>query len=210
MLFSGARGFVSRALGCRERRKAACTQWRTFGSRAGSVARGLGVHSRKIWQVIAGSLSAELEPSKLVENPYISKSGNSLLYLYLQQLHDSGTAHTACFRLSGCARSSFLRGKPCVMGMKMWNPLKDTGAISTAACNIVRRYFVFQRKGCCCSSQSTHISAAAVRLGHGPYTRLIPLYSSHQTRPRMPASICLAALEVSPVVVGLKACVLWA
>ena len=50
----------SRALGCGARWGGACTPRRKFGSRAGSVARALGVQSREIWQVIAGSLSAEL------------------------------------------------------------------------------------------------------------------------------------------------------
>ena len=46
---------------------------RMFGSRAGPVARALGVQSRQIWQVLTGLLSAELlEPSKTMENPYVS------------------------------------------------------------------------------------------------------------------------------------------
>ena len=44
---------------------------RKFGSRAGSVARALGVQSHETWQVITGLLSAELEPSRTVENPHI-------------------------------------------------------------------------------------------------------------------------------------------
>ena len=54
----------SRALGCGARRGPACTPRRKFGSRAGSVARALGVQSREIWQVITGLLSADLESSK--------------------------------------------------------------------------------------------------------------------------------------------------
>ena len=50
------------------RRGAACTPRRKFGSRAGSVARALGAKSREIWQVVVGSLSAELEPSKTMES----------------------------------------------------------------------------------------------------------------------------------------------
>ena len=46
-----------------------------FGSRAGSVARALGAQSRKIWQVITGSLSAGLEPSKTTKNPHVSRFG---------------------------------------------------------------------------------------------------------------------------------------
>ena len=44
------------------------TPWRKFGSRPGCVARALGVQSRKIWKVITWLLSAELEPSKAMEN----------------------------------------------------------------------------------------------------------------------------------------------
>ena len=64
---------TSRALGCGVRRGPACTPRRKFGSRAGSVARALGVQSREIWQVITGSLSAELEPSKATENPHVRR-----------------------------------------------------------------------------------------------------------------------------------------
>ena len=46
----------------------------TQGIRAGSVARALGGHSREIWQVIRGVLSAELELSKTMENPQVSCS----------------------------------------------------------------------------------------------------------------------------------------
>ena len=53
-----------RALSCRAHKGPACTPRRKFGSRAGSVSRALGVRSREIWQVIAESLSAELEPEQ--------------------------------------------------------------------------------------------------------------------------------------------------
>ena len=59
----------SRDLGCGARRGAACTPQRKFGSRPGFVARALGVQSREIWQVIAGSLSDQLEPTRPMENP---------------------------------------------------------------------------------------------------------------------------------------------
>ena len=49
----------------------ACTPRRKCGSRPGSVMRALGVQSRAIWQVIAGSLSAELEPIRRIETPKI-------------------------------------------------------------------------------------------------------------------------------------------
>ena len=62
---------ASHALGCGARRGPACTPRRKFGSRAGSVARALGVQRREIWQVITGLLSAELEPGKAMENPHV-------------------------------------------------------------------------------------------------------------------------------------------
>ena len=62
----------SRALGFGERRGAACAPRRKFGSRAGSVTRAQGVQRLKMWQVVAGLLSAEIEPSKAMENPYVS------------------------------------------------------------------------------------------------------------------------------------------
>ena len=62
--------FFSRALGYGARRGAACTPRRKFESRAGSLARTLGVQSREISQVSTGLLSAELKPSKTMENPH--------------------------------------------------------------------------------------------------------------------------------------------
>ena len=38
------------------------------------MARALGVQNLKIWQVIMGMLSVDLEPSKRMENPYVSHS----------------------------------------------------------------------------------------------------------------------------------------
>ena len=63
---------LSRALACGARRGAARTPRYKFGSRAGSVARALGVQSRESWQIITGLLSAELEPSKTMETPHAS------------------------------------------------------------------------------------------------------------------------------------------
>ena len=54
----------SRALVCGALRKAACTRWSKCGSRPDSVTRALCIQSREIWQVIAGLLSDELEPTK--------------------------------------------------------------------------------------------------------------------------------------------------
>ena len=60
----------SRALGCGARIGPVCTRRCKCGSRPGSVTRALGVQSSEIWQVSTGSLSAELEPSKTMENPH--------------------------------------------------------------------------------------------------------------------------------------------
>ena len=68
-LFSGARGSFLALSAARHAGGPVCTPRRKFGSRAGSVARALGVQSREIWQVITGLLSAELKPSKTMENP---------------------------------------------------------------------------------------------------------------------------------------------
>ena len=69
----------SRALGCGARREPACTPRCNFGSREGSVARILSVQSRKIWQVIAAIISAELQPSKIMENPHVKCGGKTSL-----------------------------------------------------------------------------------------------------------------------------------
>ena len=60
------------SLGCGASRGAACTPRRKIGSQADSVARALGVQSREIWQVIMGLLSAQLEPSKTMENLHVN------------------------------------------------------------------------------------------------------------------------------------------
>ena len=64
--------FFSRALGCGARTGPACTPRCQCGSPSGSVARALGVQSREIWQVITGSLSAEIEPSTTIGNQHVS------------------------------------------------------------------------------------------------------------------------------------------
>ena len=118
------RGSCARALGCGARRGTPCTRRCKCGPRPGSVARALGVQSRAIRQVITGSLSDLPEPSRLMEIHNFLPQGGSAVSLYLQQLYDAGTAHTldclavlargtahtACFHLSGCTRSSFLCG----------------------------------------------------------------------------------------------------
>ena len=69
---------LSRALGCGARKWPACTPRCKFGSRAGSVARALGVQSREIWQEITGLLCVELDPSKTWET-YMAAVLSSLL-----------------------------------------------------------------------------------------------------------------------------------
>ena len=51
---------------------------RKLGPRPGSEARALSVRSRAIWQVIAGSLSAEREPTSPTETPKIRKKKKRL------------------------------------------------------------------------------------------------------------------------------------
>ena len=70
--FSRRPWVFSRALGCKGRRGFACTLRRKFGSRAGSVARVMGIQSREICNVTTRSLSEELDPSKTMKNPHIS------------------------------------------------------------------------------------------------------------------------------------------
>ena len=64
----------SRTLGPGERRGSTCTPRHKRESPPGSVARALGVQSREIWQkAITESTSAELEPTKTMENQHISR-----------------------------------------------------------------------------------------------------------------------------------------
>ena len=77
-LFSGARGSFLAFSAAGHAEAPACTPRRKFGSRAGTVARTLGVQSHGIWQVITGLLSAELAPSKTMENPHVSCFAPSL------------------------------------------------------------------------------------------------------------------------------------
>ena len=73
--FAGYKTFLfqprvfSRALGCGARRGAACTPRRKCRPRPDPVTCALGVQSCAIWRVIAGSLSAELGPTKPIETP---------------------------------------------------------------------------------------------------------------------------------------------
>lgn len=115
-----------------------------------------------------------------------------------------GTAHTACLRLTGCTRSSFLCGKLCVMGMILWNSLMDTGAISTVALKICAADFCFPKGRGAAAALSLYLYLQQLydsASTHTPDT--VSLCSSHQIRPRMPASVCLAALVVPSFVVGI-------
>ena len=51
-----------------------------FRPRPGSVARGLGVQSLAIWQVITGSRSAEPEPCRTMEIPHFIITSLQLVY----------------------------------------------------------------------------------------------------------------------------------
>ena len=103
MFFTSARSLrrpwvFSRVLGCGARRGAACTPRRKFGSRAGSVARALAVQSREKMQVITRLLSAELEPSKTMENPHVSRLARLLqkLSTWWQPRYKSSRASSLC------------------------------------------------------------------------------------------------------------------
>ena len=96
-LFSGARGYFLRALGCGARRGPACTPRCKFGSRAGSVARALGIQSREIWQAITGLLSAELEPSKRMKTHMSAVLLHCCIILQLCGSHGTtAVAHQVC------------------------------------------------------------------------------------------------------------------
>ena len=67
----------------------------------------------------------------------------------------------------------------------------------------MRRNFGFQREGMLLQLLSLHLYLQQLYdsgTAHNPDT--VSLCSSHQTRPRMPTSVCLAALEVPSFVVG--------
>ena len=100
----------SRALGCGERRGAACTQRHKCGSRPGSVARAPGVQSRASWQVIMGSLSAEPEPSMTME-PHTTKMKNRF-------------SRVLCcvYQLVCTYHSSHLAWSPGYLAPRVWSP----------------------------------------------------------------------------------------
>ena len=76
----------SRALGWGSRRGHACTPWRKCRPRPGSVARALGAQSREMWQVITGSLSAELEPTRRRGTPQIVTFSSHFSFFHLSLL----------------------------------------------------------------------------------------------------------------------------
>ena len=84
----------------------------------------------------------------------------------------------------------------------------DTGAILPQRRKIVQRNFVFQREGMLFAPALSlywyHTQLYDSGSAHIPDD--VSLRSSHQTRPKMPASVCLAALEVPCFVAGV--CVL--
>ena len=79
----------SPALGCRASGGHAYTPWCKCGSRPGSVARVLGVHSRQIWQVTTGSLCEQLEPTRLMQTPEMASLFSSLCPLLFLKYHSS-------------------------------------------------------------------------------------------------------------------------
>ena len=73
--------FLTFARLCPARRGPACTPRHKFGSRAGFVARALGIQSREIWNFITGLLSAEVEPGNAIENPHFSHFHSCIILL---------------------------------------------------------------------------------------------------------------------------------
>ena len=120
----------SRALGSGARRQLAQTPRRKCGPWPRSVARALGINGRENWRVTTGGHSERLEPSRPMQtHVQVKKMSDGLRMLFRIQLTSRavcratssscssaplavllarGTAHTACFRLSGCTRSSLL------------------------------------------------------------------------------------------------------
>ena len=107
----------SRALARAARRGAACTPRGKFGSRVGSVARAPGVQSREIWQLITGLLSAELEPSKTMENPHVSCLLHSCTSSLLCSSHGTtAVAHQVCVdHYYACADIAYAFSVLCVL-----------------------------------------------------------------------------------------------
>ena len=78
----------------------------------------------------------------------------------------------------------------------------DTGAISTAALTICAAEFCFPKGRDAAAALSLYLDLQQLYVSGTAHTPdVVSLCSSHQTRPRMPASFCLAALEVPSFVV---------
>ena len=93
--------------------------------RPGSVARALGVQTRQIWQVVTGSLSAELEPSKITENPHIGCFATAVRSLYFVAAtvqsavaHQVGVNHYyACVGIAyACTVCAMISVRVCARG----------------------------------------------------------------------------------------------
>ena len=128
------------------------TPRRKFWSPAGSVARTLGVQSRKIWQVITGLLSATLEPSKTWENPHIRQRFCS------PAVNVSNTVIT----IASTFPRSYSYGHYYVPGMRVWT--------TTTVC--VCCYDVCVYAMCVCSvyvCACVRVCHSVVRVGKGTY-----------------------------------------
>ena len=77
------------------------------------MALALGVQSREIWQVIAGSFSAELEPSETIENPIFTIFAfivAPMLYRHAARCHSHGHYVCACGHYSSVRVYASARG----------------------------------------------------------------------------------------------------
>ena len=156
------------------------------------MARTLGVQSRKNWQVTTRRHSEHVEPSRPMQSDIQVKKmsdGLRMSFIILRTAPTdvlectsgctarTGTAHTACLRLSDCTRSSCLCGKPCkpcVMSMIIWNPLTCSWTlvqfllITAALKNCAAEFWFPKGRDAAAAFKSAFVSPAAVRLGHGP------------------------------------------
>ena len=82
---------------------------RKFEPRPGSVARALGVPSPAIWQVVAGSLSAELEPTRPMDIPKLSS-----LFTFFTSLLLFLKCHSSRQRLGRYGTTAALQAFPSV------------------------------------------------------------------------------------------------
>ena len=67
------------------------------------MARAMGVQSREVWQVVTGSLSAEVESSKTMENPHVSCFAPLLVpYFVAATVYNSSRRSSLCGPLLLC------------------------------------------------------------------------------------------------------------